>query len=209
LRHGEMGSRAVRVQAPRWCRPVHVHLWSASRSSLTVSASSSGPPLGSSRRPSSSTKSSAATLSIRIAAPSREISTSPAGMPACSRSAFGITKRPALSMVVRIPSKVPSCWCPPVREESVRRDLRRGALSGPQRQDCLLDGKQPHRRHLLIDVGSSKQLTSRARRANLWWSARRTFSQVLQRVRRLASSVSAMDLVSSANRLFKQSPAAC
>ena len=43
------------------------------------------------------------TLSIRIAAPSREISTSPAVMPACSRSDFGITKRPALSMVVRIP----------------------------------------------------------------------------------------------------------
>ncbi len=48
-------------------------------------------------------RSSADTLSMRIAAPSRDTSTSPETMPDCSRSDFGITKRPAVSMVVRIP----------------------------------------------------------------------------------------------------------
>ncbi len=98
-----MDSRAAPAQAPRWCRPGHVQRWSASLNSLIASASSSGPPPGSNRIPSSSTRSSAATLSMRIAAPSRDISTSPEVIPDCSRSDFGITKRPALSMVVRIP----------------------------------------------------------------------------------------------------------
>lgn len=102
-RQGEKDSPAAPAPVARWCRPAHVQFWSARRSSLTVSASSSCPPLGSRRSPSSSTRSSVVTLSMRMAAPSRDTSTSPAVISDCPRSDFGITKRQALSMVVRIP----------------------------------------------------------------------------------------------------------
>jgi len=52
------------------------------------------------RRPSRSTRVSSKTGSTRSAAPSAVISTSPGRSPSRSRSALGMTRRPALSMVV-------------------------------------------------------------------------------------------------------------
>jgi len=53
-------------------------------------------------RPDRRSCSSTATGSIRMAVPSATISTSPSLSPTSSRNAFGITTRPALSMVERI-----------------------------------------------------------------------------------------------------------
>ena len=95
-----------RGKRPRhWCQAVWAsdYRWSASRSDCTWSSSTGVPVAGTVSRPSRSTNRSLATGSRRSVAPSTRMSTSPGPRPMRSRRSLGITNRPALSMVVRIP----------------------------------------------------------------------------------------------------------